>query len=255
MKNPKIFNYYVTTCMDLDSQAQLQMTMMLDKKGLSKTIDFVKASKETIFSMEGLTPYLKDTILDFMNEYELHFGMTDAEIAAYQNGESQPARYDFTSESHNDDGIGLEGYSPLMRLEEIRKAQEEAVASATKKLEAEAQLKKEIDEHEKTLSALEKKDRFNRDLMEILNPYEWELTLHCAAIRCMAAQPCLFKLTRSSAERACRALQDAEALVEALRKNTIARDEDSKYAREAFTDKIREERKILKELNEKLSQL
>lgn len=274
MIKPKLFGYYVTTCMDIAPSEKMPLTMLLERNGISKTVDFVKCDKDTVFAIEGMTPYMKDKILEFMDEYELHFGMTDEEILAYQDGEYFKKHPD--AEPHY--GNGLEYASKTMASSddgsedtppadnppsdepqdmspEDSKARKSMYDAVMWLLERQSKLKSEVETHEKKLSALEKKHKHNRELMDIMEPYEWESTFHSAAILCMAAQSLLTKYMCSPDQRAHRAVRDAEALIKELRQNTMARDKESEPVREELTSRIREERKTLKELQDEISKL
>ena len=80
------FNYtYVYFGLDCPPSVMDDFKKILYANGIDRTDCLCRKTEEEIMGIEGLTPYMQKKLRDFMEKYDLKFGMTDDEILEYRD--------------------------------------------------------------------------------------------------------------------------------------------------------------------------
>jgi hypothetical protein len=212
--------------------------------------------------IEGLTPYMQKKLRDFMEKYDLKFGMTDDEILEYRDYDYFKSHPEEKALFYNDDedamdeifqadflkqmakGRGKKADFETIEVDSIEELQEDTPEPSTEQenLIVETSCDEDSmteDEAREKLDELEREEFCNYDPYSYIKPDEWEITLHSAAIRFMASDSWLTRLFMSDEKRLVRALKNAKSLYESLRTDARQRGEKSSVIRK----QCKEERK------------
>ena len=78
------FEYtYVNIGLDCPPSVKEAFKKILFANGIDKIDGLCRKTEEEVMRIEGLTPYMQKKLRDFMEKYDLKFGMTDDEIRDY----------------------------------------------------------------------------------------------------------------------------------------------------------------------------
>ena len=235
---------------------------ILFANGIDKIDGLCRKTEEEVMRIEGLTPYMQKKLRDFMEKYDLKFGMTDDEIrdyidyAYFESHPEEKALYDGVDEEAMDEifqadflkqmakGRGKKINFEPIEVESIEEQQEDKPEPSTEQVNLIVETSCDEDsmtedEAREKLDELERKEFCNYDPYSYIKPDEWEITLHSAAIRFMASDSWLTRLFMSDEKRVVRALKNAKSLYESLRTDARQRGEKSSVIRK----QCKEERK------------
>ena len=257
------FNYtYVYFGLDCPPSVMDDFKKILYANGIDRTDCLCRKTEEEIMGIEGLTPYMQKKLRDFMEKYDLKFGMTDDEILEYRDYDYFKSHPEEKALFYNDDedamdemfqadflkqmakGRGKKADFETIEVDSIEEQQEDTPEPSTEQenLIVETSCDEDSmteDEAREKLDELERKEFCNYDPYSYIKPDEWEITLHSAAIRFMASDSWLTRLFMSDEKRLVRALKNAKSLYESLRTDARQRGEKSMVIRK----QCKEERK------------
>lgn len=243
---------YVSTELDCPPSVKDAFTKILDANGIDRIDGLCRKTEKEVMCIDGLTPYMQKKLHDFMDKYDLKFGMTDDEIREYIDYayfESHPeerALYDGVDEEAMDEifhadflkqmakGRGKKTNFEPIELDSIDEQQEVLIVETSCNKDSMTE-----DESREKMEELDREEFSNYDPYSYIKPDEWEITLHSAAIRFMASDSWLTKLFMSDEKRLKRALKNAKSLYDSLRTDARQRGEKSRSIRR----QCREERK------------
>ena len=225
------FEYtYVNIGLDCPPSVKEAFKKILFANGIDKIDGLCRKTEEEVMRIEGLTPYMQKKLRDFMEKYDLKFGMTDDEIrdyidyAYFESHPEEKALYDGVDEEAMDEifqadflkqmakGRGKKINFEPIEVESIEEQQEDKPEPSTEQVNL---------------------------IVETSCDEDWEITLHSAAIRFMASDSWLTRLFMSDEKRLVRALKNAKSLYESLRTDARQRGEKSMVIRK----QCKEERK------------
>ena len=257
------FNYtYVYFGIDCTPSVMDDFKKILYANGIDRTDCLCRKTEEEIMGIEGLTPYMQKKLRDFMEKYDLKFGMTDDEILEYRDYDYFKSHPEEKALFYNDDedamdeifqadflkqmakGRGKKADFETIELDSIEELQEDTPEPSTEQenLIVETSCDEDSmteDEAREKLDELDREEFCNYDPYSYIKPDEWEITLHSAAIRFMASDSWLTRLFMSDEKRLVRALKNAKSLYESLRTDARQRGEKSSVIRK----QCKEERK------------
>lgn len=257
------FNYtYVYFGLDCPPSVMDDFKKILYANGIDRTDCLCRKTEEEIMGIEGLTPYMQKKLRDFMEKYDLKFGMTDDEILEYRDYDYFKSHPEEKALFYNDDedamdeifqadflkqmakGRGKKADFETIELDSIEELQEDTPEPSTEQenLIVETSCDEDSmteDEAREKLDELDREEFCNYDPYSYIKPDEWEITLHSAAIRFMASDSWLTRLFMSDEKRLVRALKNAKSLYESLRTDARQRGEKSSVIRK----QCKEERK------------
>ena len=257
------FEYtYVNIGLECPPSVKDQLTKILYANGIQRIDDLCRKTEEEVMRIEGLTPYMQKKLRDFMEKYDLKFGMTDDEIreyidySYYESHPEEKALCDGVDEEAMDEifqadflkqmakGRGKKINFEPIEVESIEEQQEDKPEPSTEQVNLIVETSCDEDsmtedEAREKLDELERKEFCNYDPYSYIKPDEWEITLHSAAIRFMASDSWLTRLFMSDEKRLVRALKNAKSLYESLRTDARQRGEKSMVIRK----QCKEERK------------
>lgn len=258
------FKYtYVSIGLDCPPSVRDALTKILYANDIDRIDVLCRKTEEEVMCIDGLTPYMQKKLRDFMDKYDLRFGMTDDEIREYidydyfESHPDEKALYDGVDEEAMDEifhadflkqmakGRGEKTNFDPIELDSIDEQQEVLIVETSSEKDSMTE-----DEAREKLEELDRKEFCNYDPYSYIKPDEWEITLHSAAIRFMASDSWLTKLFMSDEKRLVRALKNAKSLYDSLRTDARQRGEKSRSIRK----QCKEERKrILDKFPEILS--
>ena len=247
------FEYtYVFIGLDCPPSVEVTFKKILFANGIDRIDTLCRKTEEEVMCIDGLTPYMQKKLRDFMDKYDLKFGMTDDEIREYidytyfKSHPEEKALYDGVDEEAMDTifqadflkqmakGGGKKSDFEPIQVDSVEGQQEELIVETS----CDEVPMTEDDAREK-LDELDRKEFYNYDPCTYFKPDEWEITLHSAAIRFMASDSWLAKLFMSDEERLERALKNAKSLYDSLLTDARQRGEKSRSIRK----QCKEERK------------
>lgn len=268
------FEYtYVNIGLECPPSVKDEITKILYANGIQRIDGLCRKTEEEVMRIEGLTPYMQKKLCDFMDKYDLKFGMTDDEIREYidyayfESHPEEKALYDSDDEEAMDEvfqadflkqmakGRGEKPNYELIEVDSIEEQQEEIPEPSTEleNLIVETscdEYSMTEDEAREKLEELDRKEFCNYDPYSYIKPDEWEITLHSAAIRFMASDSWLSRLFLSDEKRLKRALKNAKSLYDSLRTDARQRGEKSRSIRKLCKE---ERKRILDRFPEILS--
>lgn len=270
MKQPYIMNGYISSRIEIAPSAKRQLEKILDEHKVDAIKEFVKLSEEDVLSMKGLTPYMKEKILQLLNDNELHLGMTDDDILEYQD--------EVYLQGHPEEKVSLDADKAMKAAEErserlskieemlkhellpkqvsvptheeIEPIEVETYIPTEKTVDESESKKEECAAHQRLLDELSLQSVEFYEPRGMVSPDDWEVNFHCTVFHGFTRQPWYMKLFYSSEKRARKAVEEAEVLLNELRKNTKERSKAVKPIRETLKSKIAEEKNILHELQQ-----
>ena len=75
------FEYtYVFKGLDCPPSVEVTFKKILFANGIDRIDTLCRKTEEEVMCIDGLTPYMQKKLRDFMDQYDLKFGMTDDEI-------------------------------------------------------------------------------------------------------------------------------------------------------------------------------
>ena len=262
-------NGYLSNRIEIAPSAKRQLEKILTEHKVDVIKDFVKLSEDDVLAMKGITPYMKDKILQYLNENELRLGMTDDDIMEYQDEaylQSHPEEKESldadkavrAAEARNDQ---FSRFAEMLKYELSLKqvptdeeivpiSEEEPHISLERIVDDSESKKEECAAHQRILDELFLQEQEFYEPRGMVRPDDWEINFQCMVFHGFSRQPLYMKLFYSPEKRAHIAVQEAEVLLKALRKNTRERSKAVKPMREMLKSKIEKEKNILRELNQ-----
>lgn len=251
------FEYtYVNIGLDCPPSVKDEFSKILYANGIQRIDGLCRKTEEEVMRIEGLTPYMQKKLRDFMEKYDLRFGMTDDEIreyidySYYESHPEEKALYDGVDEEAMDEVFQADflkqmakrkGKNPdfePIEVDAIDVQQEDVIVDNSCDEDSMTE-----DEARERLDELDRKELCSYDPYSYFKPDEWEITLHSAAIRFMASDSWLTKLFMSDEKRLERALKNAKSLYDSLRTDARQRGEKARSIRK----QCKEERKRILE--------
>ena len=257
------FKYtYVQLGIDCPPSVMDDFKKILYANNIDRIDRLCRKTEEEVMGIEGLTPYMQKKLRDFMEKYNLKFGMTDDEIREYidyayfKSHPEEKALYVTDNEVAMDE-IFQADFLKQMVKRRVKKTYIEPIEEGSMEGQGEFKIEPSLDQEDivvddssdedsmtedearEIVDELDRKELYNYDPCSYFKPDEWEITLHSAAIRFMASDSWFTKLFMSDEKRLERAIKNAKSLYDSLRTDACQRGEKSRFIRK----QCREERK------------
>lgn len=243
MKKEHCNHIYVTWGIECPPTIKKELDNILTRHSIDRVEDLCRKSEKEIMSIKDLTPYMRKKLKDFMNHYDLKFGMTMEEMNEYKDREYfllHPEEKSLMNDNEDEEEKEKVFEQDVMaHISTDKKEEMEHVASITIGKDGMPVPEPHFCKiHEKDapkrMDELERKLLFNYDPLVYLKPDEWEITFHSAAIRFMCHDTWLTKLFVSEEKRLKRAVNNAKKLYDMLRKDSSERSEKIRVLREKY---------------------